>query len=692
MTQEKHVLNRNPNRGDSRKEKEMRTWTRRVTIGALIAGSLALSVYGADSPVVGTAKAEPLPYGHRDFVPTPEKPIYFRASNGEYPGATPPTEWWEGTPVQRDVKDKNGKVTKIWDFADDKSKNILWKVPVPGWGLSHPIVVGKKVFVVGNPDFVACYDIDTGRQLWQRRIMPLLLDGLTEEKVAAGQKVLDLARALAYILGNQGKQTPNALLAWRNNMESLIEAQGEAAFVAAKREVARKTAVMAAAHRTEVVAFGDADLVAALDQDVAHLQAVAAAPDLAALTPLLDGNDKTHGPKEALRALCQKKLGVQINGTWQGYVGTADSTLASDGERIYGVFDQGQVFCLDPDGRLLGGHREKCHSDDRGTFHRSPLLCGGMLLVRDRLAKGICRAIHAFDTRTGQTRWQTQAPGSNYTVPRLMRLSGLDGKPMDVLIADAPSSYRPINKDTDIGPPFLRVSDGKVIGHTPWHDCGRGAVMGIRGDRAIWTSTSDTGGGPTCCYRLKAVGADAVSAEKVYVLGEDDKKARIFYNQAAFPTMLGDLWLYDALYDTTTGLKASPNIAGKGSEARSSPGSVMAGRHLIALGDSGGGDRGGGNSAWNRPRDDRKAMVRFVVVDLTDPAKPRVLSNRNLLGYKDPPADFILRDYLSAFDPIDFCGMNHASASYFSLMGGPVPHGNRILIQSSAYLYCIGEK
>jgi hypothetical protein len=211
--------------------------------------------------------------------------------------------------------------------------------------------------------------------------------------------------------------------------------------------------------------------------------------------------------------------------------------------------------------------------------------------------------------------------------------------------------------------------------------------MGIRGDLVIWTSTSDTGGGPTCCYRLKAVGAGAVSAEKVYVLGEDDKAARPFYNQGAFPTMLGDLWLYDTLYDVTTGRKASSNIAGKGSDVRSDPGSVMAGRHLIALADS-----GGGNSQWNRGRDDRKAMVRFAVVDLADLSKPRVVSNRNLLGHKDPPADIIMKNYFCEFDPCDFAGCYKGTASYFSVMGGPVPHGNKLLIQSSAYLYCIGEK
>jgi hypothetical protein len=41
---------------------------------------------------------------------------------------------------------------------------------------------------------------------------------------------------------------------------------------------------------------------------------------------------------------------------------------------------------------------------------------------------------------------------------------------------------------------------------------------------------------------------------------------------------------------------------------------------------------------------------------------------------------------------MDFAGCYKGSASYFMLMGGPVPVGDKVLIQSSAFLYCIGEK
>jgi hypothetical protein len=204
--------------------------------------------------------------------------------------------------------------------------------------------------------------------------------------------------------------------------------------------------------------------------------------------------------------------------------------------------------------------------------------------------------------------------------------------------------------------------------------------MGIHGDMVTWTSIADTGGGPSCCYRLKAVGADAVSAEEVYVLGKDDKKARINYGGAGFPTMLGSLLVGGgAVYDAGSGRKLStvgPFVTDNGM--------VIAGRYLIGS--------PGDSSPWNRNRDDHKTMARFMVVDLSDPAKPKVVARNNLLGYADPPADIIVSTYFKDFDPNSFTGMGKGAASYFALMGGPVPHGNRLFIQSSAFLYCIGEK
>jgi hypothetical protein len=69
-----------------------------------------------------------------------------------------------------------------------------------------------------------------------------------------------------------------------------------------------------------------------------------------------------------------------------------------------------------------------------------------------------------------------------------------------------------------------------------------------------------------------------------------------------------------------------------------------------------------------------------------------VVSNRNLLGYADPAPDVVVKNYLSEFDPYDFAGCYKGTQSFFAMMSGPVPHGSRLYIQSSAYLYCIGVK
>jgi len=41
------------------------------------------------------------------------------------------------------------------------------------------------------------------------------------------------------------------------------------------------------------------------------------------------------------------------------------------------------------------------------------------------------------------------------------------------------------------------------------------------------------------------------------------------------------------------------------------------------------------------------------------------VSNRSLLGYKDPPSDIIVKNYLSEFDPYDFACCYAGAPSYF---------------------------
>jgi hypothetical protein len=112
---------------------------------AFTALGLALAFAGELTEVTPDAKPGPV-WGTADVQPTPEHPVYFRHTCGYYPGAAPPLEWCEGTPTTKKVTGifgnppRRGEVDAL-DFADQKSKNILWKVPVPGRSLSHPIVV-----------------------------------------------------------------------------------------------------------------------------------------------------------------------------------------------------------------------------------------------------------------------------------------------------------------------------------------------------------------------------------------------------------------------------------------------------------------------------------------------------------------------------------------------------------------------
>ena len=71
-------------------------------------------------------------------------------------------------------------------------ENLLWKSSLPGFGSSSPITVGKKVFLTCYSGYgldskspgkqaglrlhLLCYDLHSGKQLWQRNVKPILPD------------------------------------------------------------------------------------------------------------------------------------------------------------------------------------------------------------------------------------------------------------------------------------------------------------------------------------------------------------------------------------------------------------------------------------------------------------------------------------------------------------------------------------
>jgi outer membrane protein assembly factor BamB len=120
------------------------------------------------------ASAADLPLGHKDFMPTPQRPVGWRGDGtGQYPGATPPIEWSE-------------------------TKNILWKTKMPEFShstpeemekvhilgfdyaakagyfvktartYSTPVPVGDRVFATVEPAALVCCDARTGKILWVR--------------------------------------------------------------------------------------------------------------------------------------------------------------------------------------------------------------------------------------------------------------------------------------------------------------------------------------------------------------------------------------------------------------------------------------------------------------------------------------------------------------------------------------------
>jgi hypothetical protein len=88
-------------------------------------------------------------YGAAEFVPAPATAVGFRADGcGWYPGATPPVQWWEGTPTRlvlrisrgqtdryNPERDKNSKPVAVWGLADGVQSVAGWW-PAPGRGAS----------------------------------------------------------------------------------------------------------------------------------------------------------------------------------------------------------------------------------------------------------------------------------------------------------------------------------------------------------------------------------------------------------------------------------------------------------------------------------------------------------------------------------------------------------------------------
>ena len=83
-------------------------------------------------PVVQTlllaaAIAAPAVRARAELVASPDRPVGWRGDgSGRFPDALPVTKW-------------------------SQTSNVVWKAAMPGWTISHPVVVGDVVFTSAEP-------------------------------------------------------------------------------------------------------------------------------------------------------------------------------------------------------------------------------------------------------------------------------------------------------------------------------------------------------------------------------------------------------------------------------------------------------------------------------------------------------------------------------------------------------------
>jgi len=655
-----------------------------------------------------TIAAEPLPHGHADFVATAERPVGFCGNgNPHWPGAEPgAVEWWDGTPGWAKVRHRGGMGNGSPPFDDSNTeaemrvlldrvpKNIIWKVPVPGWGDSQPVVVGKRIINAYWPHFVVCYDAGTGKELWRDELELCLLPSLQADRETLGpapdpkearglQTLFELGHAmrhLAYTMRDfegtdpgpaelpLAKKAVEVMGQWRNTLQAAYpKAIAELDF---DIEVAKR--FIAGEHG--VFGFGQAKLA----EDRGLLKNV---PQF--------GLDAKRG----LVRLAEKACATRIDNGWHGsWCPFQTSSPTSDGEIVVVRFATGQVVaCEVATGRRLWAWRDPLVTPS-WTYHCPSPRIGREIVVLDAIfgrgSKGRSAqpSLLGIDKRTGKVRWHTpQTPNSGY-----------------------PSST-PILTDLDAGPPpsdsglaskggklpvvigmagdIVRQSDGKVLCKLDVTGTSESYTL-LKGNTVFATAKAEEGGRPlTRIFRLSVVSGDEVRAEVVGDIPE------ISTFRAC--TAMSDTFLFgrgrSGLDLTTMKLVdyATPMAVGT-AEAR---GVTVAGRYHIF-------------PSYNyfdekfRSRQDGMCLLTFHVAEVPrHPGdSPTFVSDSSLLGGPEVAADRFFDKHLGGLDkmrqvtPRKWCGRygSHLPAFFGLRFGGPVPHGDRLYIQSQCFLYCIG--
>jgi hypothetical protein len=286
-------------------------------------------------------------------------------------------------------------------------------------------------------------------------------------------------------------------------------------------------------------------------------------------------------------------------------------------------------------------------------------------------------------------RWETQiqmqergrgANHGNYLTPVLMDAPVKEGGRRPVLVTQNPPVLDPVTGEV-LG--YLGIGKGRkdggaanssVLGALPSEEkkprSDRGSMVGADGLLfSCWGY--DASPSPGYRHRLSFAGGKLVMEALGELPGSPGHGANALLLRPG--VLLGDgaSW-----YDPATGAK----LGGIGRTGEGAPGVLCGDLLIVRL----------SQNSFNRVREDFAVTAEFAVIDLKDPRQPKLIRGNNLLGGDDLPADPIFDTYLAGFDKKVNIGCYRGLCPWFGCrVGGVVPKGDRLYIQSSIGMYCI---
>lgn len=614
---------------------------------------------------------QPVAFGGKNFYPSQDRPIGFRGDgSGYYPGATPVSQFTEGTAEKVKIKTFNSRRNQwreehFMDLADQKSKNIVWKTKLSSWGHSQPIIVGDKVYTTGDPHTLYCLDMRTGEVLWEKTNS--VFEALCPEPEKARELesyVQQVYVALGVINARVGayRRLPSP---WKAEYVPVLRREFEMVRAILQRLIDN--------HPLGDKAKPALERFNKVAETVLSLEPGARKERL--------GSELSA----AIRSTCgwiKEQYSVAPLLYWDGYFGWAFPTPCSDGKAIYASFGQSQVAAYDLAGRRLWIRHIPYPKRivTRANHAPSPRLAGDVLIAQ---APG---QLVGLDKHTGKVLWKRPdlTPGGGYNVGTHYALKLESGRWILVTTHNA----------------VLDVKTGKtILDLDGWHNRGGetgGASIIGRGNEVFFDAMKEDKSQAYVGFEFSEGDGGKITRKQVLKVERQSRSN-------STPIVAGD-YVYrfvkpgKDLYRISDGTVSNtwPNRGYYNRYRISYMSPVLIGKTFFLYTGRGG----------TRGRLDRRNVLEVVTAPLEAPGKIGEANTGNLIDVSDWPPDYRRRKYApeiykeldrtKALKPDEVVLSRGLLSDDGGLpegfgLGGFCATGNRVVLRTLSSVVCIGD-